>query len=113
MFKRPSKDSSEPKLVWWPVTIHEPRDGGGAIDHKVKVQYEILSESEKDAVIAEGSDPGFLDRVVRDWKDFTEADSSQIPCTPETRAEFFETTWTRSAVLQGYFVAAAGGRRKN
>lgn len=113
MFKRPSKDKSEPKLVWWPVTIHEPRDGGGAIDHKVRVQYEILEETEKDQEIADGGDKGFLNRVVHDWKDFMEEDGTQIPCTPETRYDFFETSWIRRAVVETYFVAAAGGRRKN
>ncbi|MBE0627984.1 MAG: hypothetical protein IH603_00030 [Burkholderia vietnamiensis] len=113
MFKRPSKDSSEPKLVWFPVTIHEPRDGGGAIDHKVKVQYEIISEAEKDQEIREGGDEGFLERVVRDWKEFMDQNGAPVACTPESRADFFDISYVRIAVVNGYFVAQTGGRRKN
>ena len=112
-FKRASKEAKQPKLVWWPVTIQEPKDDGRAVHHKVKVQYEIIEESEKEQVIADGGDPGFLQRVIKDWKDFLEEDNSQVPCTPETVAEFIETSWIKTALVQAYFVAAVGGRRKN
>src|SRR3990172_7807077 len=99
--KRASKDNPQPKLVWWPVTIQEPKDGGGAVYHKVNVQYEILPESEKDQLITDGGDEAFLQRVIRDWKDFQEADGTPIACTPESRAEFVEISWVKSALVQG------------
>lgn len=110
--KRATKGSQEPKLVWWPVNIQEPKDGGRFTVHAVKVQYEILPETVKDEAAAAG-DPNFLTQVVRDWKDFQEDDNSQIPFTPEALADFCELSWVKSALIQTYFVAANGGRRKN
>lgn len=112
-FTRQSKDNQQPKLVWWPVSIQEPRDGGTAVIHKVEVQYEIVSESEKDALIDEGGDPGFLHRVVHDWKGFQEEDKTPIACTQASRDEFFEISWVKTGLLHGYFKAAVGGKRKN
>lgn len=102
------------KLVTdWPVVIQEPRNGGGVTLHKVKVDYEILSESEKDALIAEGGDAGFLSRVVHGWQDFQFEDGGDAPCNDETKATFFDVTWIVTGLLAGYFLAARGGRRKN
>jgi hypothetical protein len=111
-FRRVNKGDKQPKLVWWPVVIQEPKDGGRAVQHKVEVQFEILDESEKDQLIDTGGDQ-FLHRAVRDWKHFEDADGSAIECTEESRSEFFELSYVKTALLQGYFVAAVGGRRKN
>lgn len=112
-FRRKSKGDNQPKLVWWPITIQEPKDGGQATHHKVEVQYEILPESEKDDLIEGGGDRAFLSRVVHDWKHFQEADGTEVSCNDETRVEFFELSYVRTALIQGYFVAQMGGRRKN
>ena len=109
-YKRTGKDV---KLVWWPVTIQEPKDGGGATFNKVQVQYELLPESEKDQIIADSGDMAFLHRVVHDWKDFLEEDGSAIACSQESRAEFFEVSHVKAAIIAGYFSAIVGGKRKN
>lgn len=111
--KRGDKENPQPKLVWWPVTLYEPKDGGDSINHKVKVQYEILEEKEKDETIADGGDLGFLRRVVHDWSGFQESDGSEIACDDESRSYFFNTSWVKNGLVNGYFVAAVGGRRKN
>ncbi|TAK87022.1 MAG: hypothetical protein EPO20_05535 [Betaproteobacteria bacterium] len=110
---KPSSDSGAKKVIWWPATIQEPQDGGVAVMHKVNVQFEIISESEKDAIIAEGGDEAFLDRVIRGWKGFLEADGSEIPYNEETRKPFFEVTWIKNGLVHAYFKAATGGKRKN
>ncbi len=112
-FKRTGKDNAQPKLVWWPVTTQEPKDGGGATYHKVQVQYELLAESEKDQIITDGGDMAFLHRVVHDWRDFLEADGSAIACSQESRADFFEMSHVKAALVAGYFNAIFGGKRKN
>ena len=110
--KQANKGDKQPRLVWWPVTLYEPKDGGRSTQHLVDVQYELLSQAEKDQA-ASGGDVEFLQRVVRDWKKFEEADGTPIPCTEESRADFFETGWIMIGIVQGYFLANAGGRRKN
>jgi hypothetical protein len=112
MFKLANKDA--PKIVRdWPVVIQEPGDDGRIISHKAKVDYELISDAEKDELIAEGGDVPFLNRVVKGWKHFALADGSEAPCNDETKPLFFEVTYVRVALVNGYFMAAAGGRRKN
>jgi len=112
MFKLANED--EPKIVRdWPVVIQEPGNDGRIISHKVKVDYELLADEEREAILAEGSDSAFLERVVRGWKHFGMPDGSEAPCNHETKPKFFAVSYVRTALIGGYFTAAAGGRRKN
>lgn len=112
MFKLANKDA--PKIIRdWPVTIQEPGDDGRIISHKAKVDYELIADDEREAILTEGSDSAFLERVVRGWKHFGLADGAEAPCNDETKALFFAVSYVRTALIGGYFSAAAGGRRKN
>jgi hypothetical protein len=112
MFKL--RDKTAPKIVSdWPVTIQVAGDDGRTLQHKVKVTYELISEQEKDAIYADGTDIDFLNRVVRGWKLFQMPDGTDAPCNDDTKALFFAEADVRAGCLNGYFTAAAGGRRKN
>ena len=99
------------KIVWWPVTVQVPGDGGRSSQHKIDVQYEVLPQTELDAIV--GDTETFFERVVCDWKQVADEDGNTLSCTAENKKTLFDVPYVRSAILAGYFDAAIGGRRKN
>jgi hypothetical protein len=41
-------------IVWWPVVINMPIDGGETSKHEVSLQFEILTEDEYDEIALKG-----------------------------------------------------------
>lgn len=97
----------------WPVSIQEPLDGGKSKIHRVKVDYKILTDSQREALVAEGADQSFLKEVVRGWGGMQLDDGSEAACSDENKELFFDVQWIRIGFVAGYFEAASGGRRKN
>mgnify|MGYP003386941793 CR=1 FL=1 len=99
------------KKVWWPLMIQVPVDGGKSAQHKIEVQYEVLPQSEVDAVVNDSA--AFFERTLCDWRMVADDDGNAMECNDENKAAMFDVPYVRSAILTGYFEAAAGGRRKN
>lgn len=99
------------KKVFWPVMIQVPDDGGKSTQHRIQVQYDVLRQTETDALVNDNE--AFFSRVVCGWKDVQDDDGSDMECTPENKAKLFDVPYVRAAILSVYFEVAAGGRRKN
>ena len=112
-FKIAQGAQAQEKKVWWPVDIYEPLDGGKSRLHKVKVQFSVLPPAEVTDLIEAGGDNAILDRVVADWQGFQDENGAEVALTDDARALYFALPYVRAAVVQTYFQAAVGGRRKN
>ena len=103
---------TDAKKVWWPVQIQEPLDGGRSRIHKVEIEYEVVNQDTLDDLTAI-NDLAVLRRVITGWKGFQDDSGAELPCDDDNKEAAVQVPYVRSALLQGYFMAATGGRRKN
>jgi len=109
-------DFATKRVVTWPVTVHEPVDGGAVRKHRFHVDYEILGTKEQNAVIDAGeggSDQALLRRTVQGWKGVTTEGGAEFPYTADNLETLLDIGFVRSALIQGYLQAAAGAKAKN
>lgn len=101
--------TSEPRAVWWPVTVNVPRDDG--VDNvKIRVRYLLPKRS----VVRS---PDFKNenaaKYVLDWSGIVGGDKLPIPFTPENLAALREDAFFENALAIGLFQAANGAAEKN
>jgi hypothetical protein len=109
---------AEKRIVEWPVTIQVPQDGGRVKKVTAQVEFEVIGQSEFDAIYqGGGGDAELMQRVVRGWPDgqFADERGELLPCTPENLARLMEIAYVRLAFATAYLQLAQGreAARKN
>lgn len=113
MFKIASR-----RVARWPVMINVPADDGKIQKFEAKVEFDILTTDEQDAIYAGGgTDRDLLERVVLGWPDgeFQDENGAPMLFNAESRATLFTISYVRQAFVASY-VSAVNGRepaRKN
>lgn len=108
---------NEEKKVWWPVTVHEPVDGGKT--KKRKFSLEFVIEDPKDWGDADDADAestvDVLARVVTDWKGVGASKDEPLEFDSETfKTQMLTKTYIVSAIWNAYmFEVLAGAEAKN
>ncbi len=103
-------------IVWWPVTINEPLDGGVVRQYKLKGKFEIISTPDQDAIYAAGgSDIDLMRRTLKSWEDMPGADDKPVAFSPEAMEEVMAMPFVRSGFVESYVAASVGraAARKN
>lgn len=104
------------RTVKWPVSVNVPQDGGTTRVQKFTAHFEIAAAS---ALKARLDDPEadfaawVIERLVGWDEDLRDEADQPIAFSEETRAALCDIPYVRAAVVEAYFAAAAGGRRKN
>jgi hypothetical protein len=99
-------------IVWWPITINEPTDGGLVTEHKCQIQYELLSQTEYEEFSKKG-DVALLNRIVKGWKEILGTNNKDLPFTKKNTDAFFQVSFIRSSLINGYWLADSGAPVKN
>jgi len=102
------------RMVWWPVAIQIPQDGGKTLAAECDVQYEILEQKEHDELVTSGAD--LLKRVLHGWKRVKAEDGEgDVEFNPETKDAMLAIPYVRVAFVKGYYEASQGRKaeRKN
>ena len=102
--------------VQWPVLIGIPRDGGGISKARISAQFELLPNSEFQAIYSNGgNDEDLLRRVLLGWSDVADADGNPLAFGSETRETLIQITYVRSALVAAYMECCSGreAARKN
>ncbi len=99
-------------VVWWPITISEPCDGGLIIEHKCQIHYELIGQSEYEEVAQKG-DVALLERVVKGWREILGANNKELLFSKKNKEAFFNVSFVRAALIQGYWLADSGAPAKN
>ena len=102
----------------WPVVIAVPQDGGRVMKQEAKVDFDIITQPEQDALYANGgNDVTLLQRVVKGWADgqFQNEDESPLRYNEESMALLFAISYVRQAFVAAFYLAFTGreGQRKN
>jgi len=99
-------------VVWWPLVIKVPIDGGETSDHEVSLQLEILNEDEYDEIAVMG-EKAILKRVIKDWKHIDDVDKKPLKFTSENLAMLLKKSFVHRSFMVGYLNAAIGVVVKN
>jgi len=99
-------------IVWWPVTINEPADGGTVVEHKCQIQYELIPQSEYDELAQKG-DIALLNRVVKGWQEILGTNNKDLPFTKKNTDALYQLNFVRSSLINGYWLADSGAPAKN
>ena len=102
------KDNS----VWWPVTICEPNDGGGVVEHKCQAKFEIVTQDEFDS-LAEGGDRNLIKKLLKGWKEIADPEGHDLAFSEENITALLQFPYVRASFLNSYMQAAAGAPIKN
>lgn len=102
----------------WPVVIPVPQDGGRVMKYDAKVDFEIISQPEHDALsVRGGTDADLLNRVVVGWPggQFQHEDETPLLFNEESKTQLFAISYVRQALVAAYLLAFTGreGQRKN
>lgn len=105
------------RRVIWPVNVLIAQDGGKSTRQTFKGGFKLLPQSEVDALLEahpRDFDKVLLGEVLESWDGLIDADSDQaIPFNDETKAALVDLPEVRAALVEAYFSAASGGKRKN
>lgn len=104
----------ETPVVWWPVTINVPRDGGvDAVE--VQVQYELLDRDEIERIAKESDEAATarLFEAIKDWQGFGNADGVAVAFTREAFDAAIRKTYIAKALADGLINASYGAVEKN
>ena len=99
-------------VVWWPVTIKVPTDGGTVTEHQIQVKFELMPQDEFDKLAQQG-DINLLQRFVKDWQDINDEYGKALPFNDESSKMLFQVPYLRSAFIYGYMNAVSGAPAKN
>jgi hypothetical protein len=107
------------KNYGWPVTIAEPKDGGGFNEQKVNLKFKMLPQSRIDEVIKNEAeeDADILSDVLVGWDDeaFKDEAGNALPFNAENKALVLSVPFVRNSMIKGYFDSINGKayKRKN
>lgn len=108
MFRIPKE-----KVVTVPVAINVPQDDGKYKAHKVNVTYQILPQTEVEAMQeASASGDGeqdLLKRVVRNVEPLEDESGSPLTWSPEVRDALLNWPYVRAALFKRYLEVSVGG----
>ncbi len=99
-------------IVWWPVTINEPTDGGTVTEHKCQIQFELVSQEKFDELAIQG-DIVLLNGLVKGWQEILGTNNKDLPFTKKNTDAFFQVPYVRASLINGYMSAASGAPSKN
>ena len=99
-------------VVWWPVTINEPADGGEVIEHQCQIQFELVNQDKFDELAMQG-DIALLNTLVKGWKDILGTNSKDLPFTKKNTEAFFQVPYVRASLITAYMNAVSGAPAKN
>lgn len=99
-------------VVWWPVTINEPTDGGTVIAHECQIQFELVSQDEFDSLANQG-DIALLNGLVKGWKEILGTNNKDLPFTAKNTKALFQVPYVRVSFITGYMNAVSGAPSKN
>ena len=102
----------------WPVVIAVPQDGGKIMKYEAKVDFEMITQTEHDAIYTNaGNDITLLNRVVSGWPEgqFQSDDEQPLLFNEQSKTTLFEISYVRQAFIAAYLLAFNGreGQRKN
>jgi hypothetical protein len=99
-------------IVWWPVVINVPINGGETSKHEVSLQFEILTEDEYDELAVKG-EKAILKRVIKAWKHIEDIDKKPLEFTVENVDMLLKKSFVHRSFVIGYLNAAVGAVVKN
>jgi hypothetical protein len=102
----------ENSLVWWPVTLKVPADGGNITEHEIEVQFDLISQDEFDEIAQQG-DITLLKRFVKGWKSIGDKNGQALEFNEENANSLYQIPYIRSSILYGYMNAVSGAPAKN
>lgn len=113
-------------IVWWPVTVKVPQDGGKPEDVEISVKYKLITRSERNEFIGLAFNDDVanadhdVDRAlalyrdkVLDWKGIENEDGNELPFSPENLEAMLDHTFFEMALSRGLFQASSGAAAKN
>jgi hypothetical protein len=99
-------------IVWWPVVINVPINGGETSKHEVSLQFEILTEDEYDEIVVKG-ETAILKRVIKAWKHIEDIDKKPLEFTVDNVDMLLKKSFVHRSFVIGYLNAAVGAVVKN
>jgi hypothetical protein len=99
-------------VVWWPVTITEPTDGGAVTAHKCQIQFDIVSQDKFDELAGQG-DIVLLNSLVKGWQEILDTNNKDLPFTKKNIDAMFQVPYVRSSFVNAYLHAVSGAPSKN
>ena len=99
-------------IVWWPVVINVPINGGETSKHEVSLQFEILTEDEYDELAVKG-EKAILKRVIKAWKHIEDIDKKPLEFTVDNVDMLLKKSFVHRSFVIGYLNAAVGAVVKN
>ena len=99
-------------LVWWPVTIKVPVDGGQISEHEIQVQFELLDQDKYDELALKG-DSHVVKQITKNWKDIADEHGETLPFNEDNLALLTNKIFVRTGILFGYMSAVSGAPIKN
>ena len=99
-------------IVWWPVTINEPTDGGKITENKCQIQFDIVNQDKFDELSQQG-DIVLLNHLVKGWQEILGINNKDLPFTKKNTDAMFQIPYIRSAFIDAYLYAASGAPSKN
>jgi hypothetical protein len=107
------------KTYSWPITIAEPKDGGGFNEQKVNLRFKVLPQTRIDQVIKNEAedDADILSEVLVGWDDesFKDEAGTALLFNAENKALVLSVPYVRNSMIKGYFDSINGKafKRKN
>jgi hypothetical protein len=99
-------------VVWWPVKVRVPADGGATADQVFHARFRILAAPAFDRAFAGGAN-ALLRAVTLGWRELLQPDGSDLEFSPATLEMLLELPFIQVAMADAYAEAMAGGPRKN
>jgi hypothetical protein len=99
----------------WPVDVDYPKDGGGFERSEFTAIFNVVPQSEFDALAEDPDEFKFLKRLLAGWEKMTEEDGTEIEFNDENLRSFVEEDrYWKLGVIRAYGKTFDGkGARKN
>jgi len=102
----------EDSLVWWPVKISVPVDGGKVSVHEITMQFEFISSEEYQTAARIGDLP-LLELIVKGWEGILGADKKTLPFSAANLIALSRKPFVCHAIGTAYAEAERGIAAKN
>lgn len=105
------------RVVWWPVTIHEPReDGCGKVNKiKVKLKYQLVNKELAQEVKSSPDDEveEKLIASILGWEGFADEDGNELVFNEANLHDVLQIPYAERAIAFGLLDASRGAVAKN